>query len=200
MEEDQIYEYELIPGFRASSKLLYIKDEEQIFKYKYSRNNIKYYYCYEKNCSAGVVVDLNNTIYCRKSGKFQTHNHGPQGELFGKLEVINAIKCKVKKASIKRSSVRDIFDEQCKKFKEASNTIEYGRMRRQLFNIKKQKFPKSPMTFSKIIEVFKNEEVVQKFAMSRYDSEQKFYTDTIITENLHTLFSFHQQFQKLYNQ
>lgn len=44
-----MFEFELIPGFRASSKLLYITDEEQIFKYKYSRNNIKYYYCYEKN-------------------------------------------------------------------------------------------------------------------------------------------------------
>ncbi|XP_037813343.1 uncharacterized protein LOC119604655 [Lucilia sericata] len=45
------------------------------------------------------------------------------------------------------------------------------------------------MTFSNIIEVFKNEEVVQKFAMSRYNSEEKFYTDTIITENFsYTLF------------
>lgn len=183
MEQEQIFEYVLIPGFRASSQLLYIKDEEQIFKYKYSKNNIKYYYCYEKNCNVGVSVDFNNTIYCRKSGKFQVHNHGAQSELFGKLKVINQIKNSVKKAPIKRSSVRDIFDHECKKFKEDSKTIEFGRMRRQLYNLKQEQFPKSPMTFSNIIDTFKNEEVIQQFAMSRYESDEKFYADTIIADN-----------------
>lgn len=189
MEEQQIFEYELIPGFRANSKLLHIKDEEQIFKYRYSRNDIKYYYCYQRNCKVCVAVDLNNTVYCRKCGRFEDHNHGPQGELLQQLKVINELKCEVQGAPMKRSSVRDIFDEKCKKLKGSSNTLEYGRMRRQLFNIKQQKFPKSPMTFADIINIFKNDEVVKHFAMSRYGSGDKFYADTIITESFsYTLF------------
>lgn len=184
-----LFEYNFIPGFRASSKLLYIESEEQIFKYKYNKNNINYYYCYEKNCNVGVTVDLSNATHCRKSGKLQVHNHGPQGELVAKLKAINKIKAKVQKAPLKRSSVRDIFDQQCKKMKEASSTLEYGRMRRQLFNIKSQKFPKSPTTFVDILDVFKCEEVAKQFGMSRYESEKKLYADTIITDTFaYTLF------------
>lgn len=89
----------------------------------------------------------------------------------------------VMSASLKRSSVRDIFDAQCKKFKETAREVEFGKMRRHLIHIKQEKYPKNPMNFSEIIEVYKNKEIESKFTMSRYEENEKFYIDTIVEED-----------------
>lgn len=87
-----VFEYTIIPGFRKNSKLLYIEKEEQIYKYKYTSRNIKYYYCYNKNCKVGVAVDFNNLIHCRKiKNSNSVHDHEKQNILFDKLKIINAI-------------------------------------------------------------------------------------------------------------
>lgn len=192
-KEETIFEYKLISGFRKNSQLLLIENEEQIFKFKShkKKENVKYYYCYEKNCNVAVAVEFNSTRYCRKITKNQTHNHGSQIELIKKFEIMNNIKSEVKKAPLKRASVRDIFDEQCKKFKEGAQYVEYGSMRRQLFNIKQEDLPKCPMSFADIITIFQNENVYQQFGISRYEENDKpFYIDTVISQNFsYTLFA-----------
>lgn len=117
------------------------------------------------------------------------HMHGDQEALVEHYKVLNAIKSEVKRAPIKKAGVRDVFDEQCKKYKESSNAVEFGKMRRNLFRIKQENFPKSPMNFHEIIKLFENEEIKSKFGMSRDNFEEKFYTATVIEDTFaYTLF------------
>lgn len=187
--EEEIFEFKFIPGFRTNSNLLYIEAQEQIFAFKYKKMNTAYYYCYNKNCNVGVAIDFNSTMYCRRCGKNKVHNHGSQIEIIKKLKIMNSVKCEVRKAPLKRSNVREIFDEQCKKFKDAAHTINYGNMRRQLFKIRQDKMPKNPNDVVDIIGNFKNEEILKEFGMSRYEKDKSFYLDSVITNDFsYTLF------------
>lgn len=182
--------YEIVPGYRKNSKLLLIKSEQQLYKYKYEKNNTKYYVCYNSTCPVNVAVDFNNPTMCRKTKKNIQHNHSGQEELLIKLKLINTIKTSCENVSLKRSNVRDIFDETCKQFKpETSASIEFGKMRRNLHSIKSRIFPKSPQNFQDISNIFKKKEIFDEFGKSRHQKDKDFYRHTIIEANFaYTIF------------
>lgn len=177
-------EYQLIPGFRSTSNLLYIASENQIYKYKYAKNNTKYFVCYEKQCPVNIAVDFNNSLFCRKTKNNVQHNHGSQEALVQKLELVNNIKKNCQNISLKRSNIREVFNETCKKHKGDNTSVKFGQMRRHLYKIKNKNFPKAPTNFKEIKEILENEtEMIKTFAISRKEENEKFYKNTIIEQN-----------------
>lgn len=175
-----LIEFKIVPGIRKNSKLLHIPSENQIYKYKYEKNLTKYYVCYVKNCPVNVAVDFNNEQFCRKTSNIKAHNHHSQEDFIKKLKLINEIKSNCENVSLKRSNVREVFDETCKKFK--NNNIQFGQMRRNLYKIKNKIFPKSPRTFPEIIEIFEKSDILKTFGFSRYEKTENFYKNTVIEE------------------
>lgn len=180
--EGDFLEYKIIPGFRKNSNLLQTVNEDQLYKFKNSQNNIKYYNCYHVGCPVNVAVDLNNGIYCRKIKKNIQHNHVIQTETINKMNLVNAIKAKCSNTmSLKRSTVREIYDDQCKKAKkETAQSLEFGKMRRQLINIRSEVYPKAPRNFADVIRIYQNINIQKNFAFSRFDNELPMYRNTII--------------------
>lgn len=79
------FSYEFVPGFQHNSKLLYVKEEQQLYCYN-SRKQICYKY-YLKNC--------NRRVYIRDGKCFaasELHNHSNQVGLYTDLRALNEMK------------------------------------------------------------------------------------------------------------
>lgn len=106
-------EFEFIAGLRKNSRLLWLKDDNQLFvlNRKNEKKNKKYYVCYEKECKVRVCLKNNLCVHLNEN---KTHNHGDQIQFIHQLAVKNRIKEKC--ASTPTSSHRDIFIDEIVKY------------------------------------------------------------------------------------
>lgn len=99
--------YELVPGKRRNSQLLWSSTELQFYKFNTKLKAGKSYLCYH-GCSCRVLL-LNNGI-CIKTDQKKTHNHPTNQELYEQLSIANEIKIKCSKDSSSKS-VKQIYDD-----------------------------------------------------------------------------------------
>lgn len=113
VRSDLIYNYEFCEGLRVRSQLLYIPDIKQLYKFKGNCKLSKRYVCYNKACSASAVIDLHNENLVRIPKSSAAHNHTDNESLKNKMKTINEIKKQCGNVSIKRSGIREVFNEVC---------------------------------------------------------------------------------------
>ncbi|XP_036332044.1 uncharacterized protein LOC118743463 isoform X2 [Rhagoletis pomonella] len=174
----EFLEFEYINGFRANSKLVYTKDEKQVYKKKYSYNKGTRYVCYNKNCSASVSIDQYER--CKKLNDSHSHNHPTQELLKDKMTISKNIKEACKNASSERWSTRNIFEEECRKANISVELVQFEKMRRNLSIIKNSALPKNPSSPEELKNMFSEEKIVAKYGFSKYDPGERFYQGTII--------------------
>ncbi|XP_017475566.1 PREDICTED: uncharacterized protein LOC108365875 isoform X2 [Rhagoletis zephyria] len=174
----EFFEFEYINGFRANSKLVYTKDEKQVYKKKYSYNKGTRYVCYNKNCCASVSIDQYER--CKKLNDSHSHNHPTQELLKDKMTISKNIKEACKNASSERWSTRNIFEEECRKANISAQLVQFEKMRRNLSLIKNSALPKNPLSPEELKNMFSEEAIMAKYGFSKYDPGERFYQGTII--------------------
>lgn len=89
--EDQIImNFEIIPGNRRSSELLYIIEQKMIYKKKSVYKNTIKYECRNKLCKARVNVMPDGK--CVLAKKYIEHNHDNEEGAYKELKALNQIK------------------------------------------------------------------------------------------------------------
>lgn len=73
-------EYEFLCGKKINSKILYIKNEKQLYKLKSKNGNKNYYTCYYKSCNSRVEFLVSSNV-CIKPKNFKDHEHQNREEL-----------------------------------------------------------------------------------------------------------------------
>lgn len=66
-------EYKIVPGFRRTSELIWIEDEQIYYKKNCAIKNGISYKCNTEDCSARVVRKTNGTVM--KTQGYRSHNH-----------------------------------------------------------------------------------------------------------------------------
>lgn len=112
-EEEQLegeeITYEMMPGQRLNSKILWSIDEQQFYrKNTITKNGFCAYKCYEQECWARVLVD-EKTGRAVKTQTNTFHNHGNKTTLYTELKLKNEIK-KQCLAGASDCNVKEIFD------------------------------------------------------------------------------------------
>lgn len=113
-------EFEIVPGQRKNSKLLYVLEEQQFYAINSKSKRSSTYLCYVKDCRSRVSVrNIDNKCFLVLN--FVEHNHPPQGEFYNELKIKNKIKEECSKtASLLNSptsvgNVRAIFSSVCQR-------------------------------------------------------------------------------------
>lgn len=83
-DSDEI-SFVFITGKRKNSKMLYSVGEQQLYYKKNVLKNYTVFVCCEKTC--GAQLELLPIGKCRKSKKFNGHNHGGKSEEFQLLKM-----------------------------------------------------------------------------------------------------------------
>ena len=98
--------YEIMPGFRYTSKLLYVKEEKQ-FYVKNTKSNIGIgYTCYHDGCSRRVHLRGENCFI----GDNGVHDHSDKSEMYVNLCALNEMKGILRSAD-KRRTTREVFND-----------------------------------------------------------------------------------------
>lgn len=100
-------QYEIVPGKRRNSKLLWSLTERQFYKFNTTLRKGKSYVCYH-GCSCRVL--LQNDGICIKSDLNKQHNHPTNEELHEQLSISNEMKLKCTQDATSKS-VKEIYDE-----------------------------------------------------------------------------------------
>lgn len=110
---------EFLDGDRIDSKLLYVVDEQQLYRRCTKYKNIGYWYrCRLRDkdkCGTRVLYDFASNSVVKSNGA--QHNHGKQEDTFDILSLKTTIEADVSKLSTVRSqssSVSEVFYRRCR--------------------------------------------------------------------------------------
>lgn len=173
--------FEMTPGFKINSTLLYSSDK-QLFQKRNEKKSIIYYNCYVKECKAKVKVDSKDaTSRCSYVDGAATHIHGVQEHIYQRLKVEDRMKVR---CSTEKKRPREIFDEECIENQEATKNMQFAKRSRTLRYHLGKGIPRNPKTLQDVEEFFKNEEIIEKIGKTLHTTEPKlFYQDTVIKSN-----------------
>lgn len=101
---DSEFTYEFVPGYRKNSKLLYVKEEKQLYYFNVKVKDSYSYTCYLKNCNRRVHIRDGKCFAVSK-----LHNHSNQAGLYTDLRALNEMKRMAGNID-NRLKVREIFD------------------------------------------------------------------------------------------
>lgn len=101
-------EYEIVPGKRQNSKLLWSSTELQFYKFNTKLSTGNSYLCYINGCNCRVLLKNDGT--CFKTDSSKVHNHPTNEELYEQLSIANEMKTKCKEDASSKS-VKEIYDE-----------------------------------------------------------------------------------------
>ncbi|XP_067641239.1 uncharacterized protein [Eurosta solidaginis] len=174
---NQFFEFEYINGFRSNSRLVYTKDEKQIYMKKNYYNNGVRYQCYSKNCVLSVFIDEQER--CRKLHAYHVHKHPTQEQLKTKMQISQKIKNACKNASLKRCSTRDIFEKECRNEENAAYLVQFEKMRRNLYRIQKRAVQKNSAPYEDLKDIKSEQNLLQPADMSDLDSQQILHTNSL---------------------
>lgn len=111
--------FEFLFGDRSDSNLMYVVDEQQLYRRCTKYKNIGYWYrCRlrdKEKCSVRIFYDFASELIVRSNGV--EHNHGKQGESYFVLSLKASINTDVSKLSTVRSqssSVSEVFYRRCR--------------------------------------------------------------------------------------
>lgn len=100
-------DYEIVPGKRFNSKLLWSFNEMQFYKFNTKLKTGISYLCYH-GCSARVII--RNDGKCYKTDGHKSHDHPTNYDLFKQLSAKNEMKKKCLEDATSKS-VKEIYDE-----------------------------------------------------------------------------------------
>lgn len=179
--------YELLPGKRANSEILYSKDEKQFYlkKRKLANGQISLV-CRTKGCKNNCYLDKDKKE-CSLPNPYVPHTHATVEEEYESLRILNQIKvdCSdpdtVAKRETKTSVVKSIFKETIAKHD--ASAIQYHRIERTLRRIASKTLPAAPKTIEEIGKTFENSHVNRLYGQSLYEGENKqFYRTTHVSD------------------
>jgi len=170
--------FEITPGFKINTTLLYSSDK-QLFQKKNDKKSVIYYNCYRKECGAKVKVD--STDHCSYVNGASTHIHGIQEGTYKQLKVDNRMKIR---CATEKKRPREIFDEECIDNQEATANMQFAKRHRTLKYHQSKGIPQNPKTLQDVEAFFKNEEIIAKIGRTLHTTDPKlFYQDTVIKSN-----------------
>lgn len=82
--------FEIIPGKRRNSELLYVIEQKMIHMRKSVYKGVSKFECRQQNCKARV--NLLSDGKCVVAKKYVEHNHDNEEEAYKELKALNAIK------------------------------------------------------------------------------------------------------------
>ena len=154
--------------FLTIIKLLLLTTQQQLFKIKSVLKNSSRYVCYLKDCS--VSVSVSNTGVCTQLSLEHNHNHAAPEKLIKELDLINNIKkCETK--NLKRKRVRDFFYQECRKTGEASPSVAFPKVRRQLFRIRTEATMKTPNSLTEAKLLFDDRTFFEEYGTSKQNQQ-----------------------------
>lgn len=113
------YRIEFLDGDRLDSKLLYVVNEEQLYRRCTKHKQIGYWYrCRLRDkdkCSVRVFYEFASNLVVKSNGA--RHSHGKQSDTYETLTLKSSIKTDVTKLSTVRSqssSVSEVFYRRCR--------------------------------------------------------------------------------------
>ena len=189
--------YELMPGKRANSEILYSKEEQQFYvKKKKLANGIVSLVCRTDGCNNHCYLDKEKNT-CTLPVPYVPHSHPTGKEEYEKLCVLNKIKSDcanpniVAKRETKTSVVKSIFKEKIEENEDS--TIQYHRVERTLRRIASKTMPAAPKTIDEIEKAFGNEHVNRLYGQTKHQTDtekNQFYRTTHVTDEFgYTIFA-----------
>lgn len=104
-------EFEWTVGQRKGSKLIYTKEDCQIFKFKSKHKLKKKFTCYVSSCKSRV--QLSNDGVLTKTDDWVNHNHGSQEEKYSAMKIEDAIKNRAKGDNV---MLHTVYQEECERY------------------------------------------------------------------------------------
>lgn len=156
--------YELLPGERINSELLYTNDENQFYRYNSAVKNGDAYLCAEAKCNKRV--HLRKDRLCIQYEKYFTHNHNSKEKKYEELKVLNIIKKKCSDLTNllneRRQSVRDIFYAVLAEYPHLKKTLgeKFYKHERALQIIRNRSMPENPKSANEIAKMFERADVM----------------------------------------
>lgn len=173
--------FEMTPGFKINSTLLYSSDKH-LFQKRNEKKSISYYNCYVKECKAKVKVDSKySTPCCSYEDGASTHIHGVQEHTYQRLAVGNRMKVR---CSTEKKRPREIFNEECIENQRATENMQFAKRSRTFRYHLGKGIPRNPKTLQDVEAFFKNKEIIEKIGKTLHTTEPKlFYQDTVVKSN-----------------
>lgn len=146
--ENEVIKYKMLRGLRKNSTLLYIEEYKKLYTFKtqYIANKIpkKWFTCYIKNCPASIIIEKisGKVVSCDENCMQANHPH--QESMFKKMEIKNNIKEKCSKITLKRNSIREVYEEECAKTREPLLMPSYSKKWISLHRLKNEVLPRAP--------------------------------------------------------
>lgn len=109
-ETNREVSYEFMTGKRYDSKILYVKEEQQLYVWCASSKSVAYYVCYESKCGNRVYF-LDEKCFIAES---KPHEHPNQAQMYFNLRALNEIKGILLNGS-NRLKARQVFDDVMKR-------------------------------------------------------------------------------------
>lgn len=104
-------EYEIVPGYRQNSKLLYANEQFYVFNTKCPLGDS--YVCVNEKCKSRVYIVVSNQCICLKNSP--SHDHESKAEEYKKLRCLNEMKRRCGELNYlltgQKITVRDIFNQ-----------------------------------------------------------------------------------------
>lgn len=152
--------YEIVPGFRIGSKLLYTKDKKQFYRFNRTNKNGDAYLCAENGCKKRVHLRIDKL--CIQQDKYAVHQHETKEKIYEELTVLNEIKSKCADINTlineKKQSVRDIFYSVMSKHPDVK--LEFYKHERGLQMIRNSALPKNPLNCHDIAKIFERADII----------------------------------------
>lgn len=170
-------DYDIFPGKRRNSKLLYSYSESMFYKKNATGRSGTSFKCYQNDCFARVLVKPDG-ICIRKSGE---HRHGTHSELQKQLEAENKIKmlCLSDRSS---KSTKEIYEEVLIDHQDLEKP--YVKMQRNLRLLRSKGLPPSPLNPAEIDIAFSRTDIMDKFGYTLHNTKkEKFFHGTFSNES-----------------
>lgn len=173
VNQDEEVEYEMVPGKRMGSLLLYSLNESIFYKKNSKSSTGVSYSCYQTDCRARVLLKTNG-ICVRKSGD---HLHSTHEIIYKQLEAEHRVKnlCLNDRSS---KTTKEIYEDILIEHQDLEKP--YSKMQRNLRLLRSKSLPQSPLDCSGIDIAFARSDIMEKFGFSKHQSKrEKFFHGTV---------------------
>lgn len=167
LKVDQYIEidFDIIIGSRLNSKLIFSKEEKQLYRFNTMCGLGSAYKCRISACNARVYLINENT--CIKLDTGETHSHGDQFISYRELQAFNEMKrrCVDLKYVLagNRITVREIFNAVSSEYNDVR--LDFFKHERTLQIIRNKAFPSSPKDCEEISAKFNQENVMNSIGV-----------------------------------